>query len=203
MIGLRIIFLKHKLMRTFCRLTHEEDGSSISNNRSTNHFASSRISWKFLRTVLLTNVQRVALRRGWLVRFVEKETQKRGDVGDRRRTRGNTRRIRFFSVPSVSYTREANVFGPDSLRSLTRSFFRSRFRFQCLFHRDFTTSTIRSLMGEASRADERRTEAWPTGNFRIATIRGERAFSRGNLCYIIIDAISLRLTRLVVDPIPR
>lgn len=98
---------------------------------------------------------------------------------------------------------EANVFGPDSLRSLTRSFFPSRFRFQCLFHRDSTTSTIRSLMEEASRADERRTEAWPTGNFRIATIRGERAFSRGNLCYIIIDAISLRLTRLVVDPIPR
>lgn len=97
MIGLRVIFLKHKLMRTFCRLTREEDRSSVSNNRSMNHFASSRITWKFLRTVLLTNVQRdVASRRGWLVRFVEKETQKRGDVGDRRRTRGNTRRIRFF-----------------------------------------------------------------------------------------------------------
>lgn len=154
-----------------------------------NHFASSRIAWKFLRAVLLTNVQRdVALRRGWLVRFVEKETQKRGDVGDRRRTRGNTRRIRFFldsvsflhttkqtsSVP-IRFDPSLQVFsGPVSVSNA------------CFFN-----------------ADESRTEAWPTGNFRIATIRGERAFSRGNLCYIIIDAISLRLTPLVVDPIPR
>lgn len=153
MIGLRIIFLKHKLMRTFCQLTHEEDGSSISNNRSTNHFAISRISWKFLRTVLLTNVQRdVALRRGWLVRFVEKETQKRGDVGDRRRTRGNTRRIRFFSVPSVSYTRRSERLRSRFASILDSKFFPVAFPFPMLvssrlYHVDDSISDGRGEQG--------------------------------------------------------
>ena len=157
--------------------------SSSQNHRSTSHLVNSRVaSRNFPLTVLLSRSSRGTTfsDRGWIgARSVEKETQKRGDVGDRRQKRRGARgEYAFFLGPRRFLRRDAT--GRTSSASIRfdrwlEAFFPpAAFSFPPVVpsKRHRVDGPISDEKGKQS-GGEWRWEARPSGNFRIAASRSE------------------------------